>query len=264
MKDTKKNKRKGYRINKNILIEDFKSIYFFIPKNGCTSFKTAIFNFVGDKDFEDTVHKFDFPFVQFEQLNTDYTDYFKFAFVRNPWNRIVSCFKGKIRSSDVTNKNFKNGVARIFLKYGQLFYGDMPFDKFVDAVCSIPHSKANPHFISQLYRLTDNAGNILPNYIGRLENVKTAIDEIYQTTGLSLSNMGHENKSRISDSYIKYYDEHLKEKVREKFAGDIEIFGYEFEPDQSLEPIGFVDEAFRNRLAKSKYIDPIIREKINS
>ncbi len=261
MQNNTKGIRKGYRRNKNILIEDFKSIYFFIPKNGCTSFKKAILQYLGDKESEDNVHKFDFPFACYNQLDTDYNDYMKFAFVRNPWNRLASCFKGKIRSSNYNSKKFENGVARIFLKYGDMFYGDMSFKKFVEAVCSIPDSEANPHFISQLFRLTDNSGELLPNYIGRLENIKPSIEKIYKNTGLSLSNLKHENKSRISESYTNYYDEKIKEMVQIKFAADIEIFGYEFESDRIIEPIGFVDEAFRTRLANSKYIDQIVSEK---
>ena len=253
--------RKGYRINKNILIEDFKSIYFFIPKNGCTSLKIAVFEYVGDEKYEGNIHRFDFPFANFNRLNTDYNDYLKFTFVRNPWNRLASCYKGKIRSSDFNSKNFKKGVARIFHRFGDLFYGDMPFTEFVEAVCSIPDSEANPHFISQIYWLTNNSGEFLPNYIGRLENMKPSIDEIHKKTGLSLANVKHKNKSANSKSYTELYTQPLREMVHEKFAADIEIFGYEFELDHSMAPIGFVDEAFRNRLANSKYLDQILKEK---
>ncbi len=261
MGKNKKITREDYNLNRNILIDDYKFIYFFIPKNGCTTFKKHLLNSIGEENYLGPIHKFNFSFAPIEQVNVGYPNYMKFAIVRNPWSRLVSCYNNKIRSLGFTNGFFLNGVHRGFRRFGELFYGDMPFNEFVDAVCSIPDSKADGHFISQLYWLTDFSGELLPNYIGRLENLDIAIEDIHQKTGLSLYNMEHKNKSRISTPYTEYYDENLKEKVREKFAVDIEVFGYEFEPYVDITQIGFVDDAFRERLAKSKYLLPILKEK---
>jgi len=257
----KKESQLGYRANRNILIEEYKSIYFHIPKNGCTSVKNHLYNLVGDGNHEVDIHEYDFPFVPVDLLKTDYKDFLKFAFVRNPWSRLVSCYNNKIRSSELTNAFFTNGIHNGFKRFKGLFYGDMPFNEFVDAVCSIPDSKADVHFISQLFWLTDLSGELLPNYIGRLEKLELAIDDIYQKSGLSLHNMSVKNQSKQKAQYTEYYDEDLKEKVRERYAGDIEVFGYQFESNAILEPIGFVDNALLEKIANSKHLNKLLKEK---
>ena len=261
MKNNKKIIAPKYRTNRNILIEEYNVIYFHTPKNGCTSFKTALIPHIIDSNYEGSVHQFDFPSANFDQLDTKYNDCMKFALVRNPWSLIVSCFQNKIRAANINNKLINKGVAKIFNKYKDLFYGGMPFTEFVDSVCSIPESKSNPHFISQLYWLTDFSGKLMPNYIGRLENVEDTINSIYIKTGLSLLNIEHKNSTIIKIHYSEYYDEILKEKVRNKFAADIEIFGYELEANSDIKSIGFIDDVFRERLAKSKFLDPLMKEK---
>lgn len=59
----------------------------------------------------------------------------------------------------------------------------MTFEEFVETVCSILDSIADPHFISQLFLLTDYSGKFLSNYIGCLENMKASIDDIYRKLG---------------------------------------------------------------------------------
>ncbi len=194
-------------------------------------------------------------------MASDYNDYLKFALVRNPWSRLVSCYKSKIRSSGFTNEYFRKGIHLGFNRYEGLFYGDMPFQEFAEAICTIPDSMADPHFISQLFWLTDNSGKLRPNYIGKLENLEPTFKDIFDNTGISFDKMRARNRSNYNGSYTSFYNEELKEKVRQRYAGDVKIFKYDFEPIPNIEQIGFVDDMFHNKLAQSTLIIPILKEK---
>ena len=109
-------------------MEKYKAIYFFTKKVACTSLKTVCAGLLGIGLEGKNVH-FDvqFPLAERSEINKKYKDYFKFCFVRNPWDRLVSCFVDKIRDKDLNKGIFKNGIATaIFGRYEpSLFYSGM-------------------------------------------------------------------------------------------------------------------------------------------
>lgn len=105
----------GNKIYRNILIDAYKSIYISIPKNGCTTIKQHLLNnYISDHNYEGPIHDYDFPFATHYQLNTEYDSFMKFTFVRNPWSRVVSCNKNKIRAPQFSNEYFSNGIHNGF------------------------------------------------------------------------------------------------------------------------------------------------------
>lgn len=74
-------------------------------------------------------------------LADGYDEHFKFAFVRNPWVRLVSCYKQKIAPG---------GQGLYCYEYEEVpLYVGMSFAQFVEAVHAIPDEEADPHFRSQ-------------------------------------------------------------------------------------------------------------------
>lgn len=94
----------------NIALHEYKAIYFFIPKVACTSLKKAMGEVLGiyQRTWRERLNPFGSPKVLNEQYYhwqhypfvtdaTLFNDYFKFTFVRNPWDRLISCYYNKVK-----------------------------------------------------------------------------------------------------------------------------------------------------------------------
>jgi hypothetical protein len=66
------------------------------------------------------------------------------------------------------------------------------------------------------------------NFIGKVENIKSDFEEICNRLRITPMELPNENKSDLMH-YTKYYDsDYTREIVAEKYAKDIEYFGYKF------------------------------------
>ena len=95
-----------------------------------------------------------------------YQNYFKFTFVRNPWDRLLSCYMSKV---------VPERFAGSFKTYGNVaFRDDMSFQEFAEAVCLVPDEEANVHFCSQYVFVCGGGSrrNILADYVGCFENLE--------------------------------------------------------------------------------------------
>ena len=133
--------------------------------------------------------------------NEKYNSYFKFSFTRNPWSRMVSLYKYFInlpnQSSDIKNKPFKN-----FLIQGNSTWWYGAFDNHVD-------------FIGKV------------NFIGKIENLQNDFDYVCEKIVAPKIEIPHKNATKHKH-YTEYYDDETKQIVAEKYAKDIEFFGYKF------------------------------------
>jgi hypothetical protein len=220
---------------RNILLKPYQAIYYFLPKVACSSFKAYLADALEmEKDpiYPDSmlIHEkrlYPFPFSMPEELHDKYAHYFKFAFVRNPWSRLLSCYKSKIRPKEFNNIYFKNGLP-IGLRFKKnLFWGGMSFHEFVDSVCNIPDWEADTHYQSQYYQLTDPSGSFYVDFIGKLENLRKDFVFIQEYVHLPRIALAHLNQSH-NEAYQAYYNNELREKVAIRFAVDIEVFQYSF------------------------------------
>jgi hypothetical protein len=163
-------------------------------------------------------------------------DYFKFAFVRNPWDRLVSWYT----MIDEARKGVADGTAepmtRRLIKKNNLFKYVLrcgpTFDEFVKN-CTEKQWMGNGYYsftFNQLRYLTDKNGEVLVDYIGRFENLAQDISHVFDKLGLEASQLEipHENRSAHSH-YSEMYTPETREIVRKRFRRDIEFFGYEFE-----------------------------------
>ena len=221
-----------YYFHGNILLEDYKIIYFPVAKVACSSMKKIFADLLDLKydldDIDDSVHELNFPFVKKKDISRErYDGYLKFAFVRNPWDRLFSCYKSKIlQDPDFYIRGFTQGVFDGFLKYGDKFYAGMSFREFVFSIREIPDNDADEHFRSQYVTLYDRNGIRLTNYIGRFENIDKDFSHI--------ANWLHQevNLPRLMQSdnrlYTEAYTHKLMKIVAERYKEDIELFNYSF------------------------------------
>jgi hypothetical protein len=150
------------------------------------------------------------------------TGYFRFAFVRNPWARLFSCYRDKIVGPTLRDDAFILGP------YG--LTPGMPFEHFVRAVAEIDDAEADPHFGSQFGALS-HQGQLAVDYVGRFENLPGDWDRLrprYGLPELPWAPVGSRRR-RFDFNYHKaHYTPELVEIVGRRYADDVRHFRYEY------------------------------------
>ena len=98
------------------------------------------------------------------------------------------------------------------------------FAAFVDYVSRQDVGKGDHHLQlqSKLIDLTE------VDFLGRLESFDSDFEHVCQVLGIEGRDARRLNVSATRKPYQDYYDEHLRERVRQIYLKDIQIFGYGF------------------------------------
>ena len=146
----------------------------------------------------------------------DADEYFKFSFVRNPWDRFVSAYsylsKGGNNASD-------RRIRDEFIK---------PFDSFSEFVHGVDMEPLmqQVHFRPQSYWLDREV-----DFVGRFENYEPDLQRVCEKIDYPFKGLPHKNKSKHKP-YWEYYDDASVDAVGRQYAKDVETFGYDFSRDQ--------------------------------
>ena len=152
--------------------------------------------------------------------------YFKFAFVRNPWDRLVSAYYQFLANSGRTGAElaFEKFVEEIVLP------GDH-MQKWAD------NKKATyDHWFSFEYFIGPY-DNLYTDFIGRFENLQADWEIAVEKMGLQPIQLGWVDKTKSKprykdkvkrNAYQTYYTEQLKNDVGDFYARDIAHFNYDF------------------------------------
>jgi hypothetical protein len=156
--------------------------------------------------------------------------YRKFCFIRNPWDRLLSCYIDKISERPKTTQWKIIGVHRGFhKKFGNIFYAGMKFLDFVDAVAEIPDDQADRHFRSQYTFFSTPNYRFEMDFIGYLERISQDFEAVRTLCGFPHSIQFPHLLKKRHDDYKNYYSKSLIVKVGYRYETDIKMFGYGFD-----------------------------------
>ncbi|WP_084203486.1 sulfotransferase family 2 domain-containing protein [Psychroserpens damuponensis] len=192
-----------------------KSVFVHIPKAGGISIIKSLYG--------DQAGGFGHPsYMRFLKLfgKKRFNAYYKFTFVRNPWDRLHSAYgflkKGGMNPQD---KQFSDEVM------SQV----NTFEDFVMRWLTPERVSEWVHFIPQYKYITNAKGEIVVDFVGRFENFETDFESISKHIGVNQS-LIHLNKTKDKKvfDYREVYTIAMKERVTELYKEDIKFFEYNF------------------------------------
>ena len=143
---------------------------------------------------------------------TIFETFYKFAFVRNPWDRVVSQFAYMQQRPDLMD-----------------YIGMSPGTEF-KAYLELIQQKEHVQWMPQHKFLLDEDGTLLVDQIGRLESFETDFLSILAKLQLKESaQLSHDNRSERQPITEYYNDCETVEIVADIYSEDIKLLGYCFD-----------------------------------
>jgi hypothetical protein len=133
--------------------------------------------------------------------------YFKFAFVRNPWERLVSEYQYILKQPE------HGRHARVSRLAGLTEFIRM----------QIPRRDAY-----QLNMLCDRKGLLLMDFVGKLENLEADWETVCIEIGVPCQPLLRKNVTEHR-RYQEFYDQSAIKLVAKHWAAEIDLFGYSFD-----------------------------------
>ena len=150
--------------------------------------------------------------VQREVGSRMFAKCFKFAFVRNPWDKVISQYLSMYKRKDL--RDFIGMDSESSLK------------EYLHCISKTSHVQ----WQEQYKFIDDDDGWNLIDWVGRFEEISADIDIIRTFLGFDkCEKLPHANKSSSRIHYSNYYDSESKEVVGQMYAKDISRFGYVYE-----------------------------------
>lgn len=204
-----------------VVLPDYKCIFIHIPKTGGSSIDHVL-NKLPKKDTIKLSIPLDMhPHVKALTVkcaigNELWDEYFSFAFVRNPWDLMISCYNWWLQNAYIY-RHFQHDIEKIEAMGS--------FDNFM-------HSEYGQEMINEIKGnmfdwLSDENGEIIVDYVGKFENIQEDWDKICKYIGIANQKLPHLNKTKRK-SYQEYYSPGTKQIVYERFGKIIELYGYKF------------------------------------
>lgn len=137
----------------------------------------------------------------------EFATYYKFGFVRNPWDWQVSQYN-YIRA---TKGHFQRWLV-----------SQMTFEEYI-------HWRKEGTQGTQKQRFTDENGKIIIDFIGRYENLVNDFARITKRIGAHHTLRRLNSATRNMRSYTDYYTPETRDIIAELFKEDIDHFKYKFD-----------------------------------
>lgn len=148
--------------------------------------------------------------IRLEVGENVFNAYFKFAIVRNPWDRLVSQYAYLKKRKDLQHYL---GVT-----------AETTFAQYMEAAALSDHVQLKP----QADFVNDESGLSIVDFIGRFETLKEDAQRIFSRLGIQNMVLPHAQRSLRDRDYRSYYTPETRDRVAQIYRRDIALFNYEF------------------------------------
>jgi len=200
-----------------IISSFYQYLYIHIPKNAGSSVSWSLTHYHGGFFRE---QKHDTYYIAIQNYPHE-AHYFTFAFVRNPFTRLVSWWN-YLNSTEGNRESSKNRI--------KLFLEDVPtFKAFVYALPKNHKGRLKFfYFQKPQYDYLSTCGKIGIDFVGKVENLKEDWGKICdQFNWEEKLEMPVKKKTKTVEYYEDYYTEEMTEIVFDYFKKDFKEFNYE-------------------------------------
>ncbi|MBN2087436.1 sulfotransferase family 2 domain-containing protein [Candidatus Peregrinibacteria bacterium] len=210
-------------IKKRMVSEDYSfmsydkyhCIFIHIPKTAGVSITRTLFGHL--------IGHFSVAEYQIVFSKKEFNSYFKFAIVRNPWDRVFSAYNF-LKNGGMTEED-KEWANKNISQYTN-------FNDFIKNGLKKPSILKWRHFLPQCdFICVPHSNKPLVDFIGHFENINE--DFQYIKKKMSLDDnliLKHENVNPGKKlDYRDYYDDKAQKIVSEVYKNDIKILGYNFD-----------------------------------
>lgn len=190
----------------------YRCIFVHIPKNAGLSVSYTLFGNTGGSHRKIKHYKAKFA-------KTTFRKFFKFTFVRNPWDRVVSTYFF-LKEGGITEKDAKWSEENL-----SRFEN---FEEFVREWLNNENANSSLHFQEQHLFLSDEEGNFPLDFIGRFENLEEDFKKVCSRLGIE-RDLDNKNSSNRKRDYKSYYSAETRAIVAKVYEKDIQMFNYAFD-----------------------------------
>lgn len=142
-----------------------------------------------------------------------FNGFYKFAFVRNPWDWQVSMYHFILKEPKHIHYQTVRNMAS--------------FEDYINWVIRTNKPFARGATKLQKDMLTDDMGNLMLDFVGRYETLGEDFATICRRLQLDAT-LPYLNQSRTDRDYKTYYNDRTRQLVEEHFQADISLFGYDW------------------------------------
>ena len=196
-------------------------IFFAVPKTGTHAVREALRPHLGEGDWEQQLRygkqlsplpeiaAVNHGHVSYQQLCsalgvTAISEFFRFAFVRHPFDRFVSVCAFLARTDPSYAQDPTDWMKRALLR-----------PQFCKRVLVTP----------QHTLLSDKTGTVVLDFIGRYESLQADFDAVCDRLALPKATLPHRNRSE-HDEYQNLLDDELKGALMQRYHQDFSAFNY--------------------------------------
>jgi hypothetical protein len=204
------------RPNRSVF-DNLRSVFVHIPKTAGTSIRHKLASFPDTNPrryvrLKTHSRAFEYRIALGEKR---WKEYFSFAFVRNPFDLMVSSYFWWLEKAH-DHRRTKRGQREV---------------RAMEDFSAFTRSRLGREFINEfkgdIFDWISQDGEIIVDFVGRVESLQDDWHTVCRRLGLAVSDLPRANRTTRGD-YRQYYDDEAVELVAKRFRRTIDLFGYEF------------------------------------